>query len=1114
MSWIRFADELALQVALTSEAIAPKLAQRGLQLARDGRQLWIKPKGRVARSALQALSEAGYPSESEPPAGSEPSELSCWGEALTPERVGEDERAPERGQVLFLLPPEVALADLATELLRLGCDRLQAASAPQPDGSSLTLARVIDPPYYTLVRAIDRERGVRAFAPTPAGQGGVWTEVGWCHPLVDKLAGDDGLLLIEREGRWLRLPALEWQDLYTLAQLLPPAVGETGPGEELPRFEVPLRLVGSPDSRQPQLWILTEDAVEQVDLLAETLPQSVLDRLLFAVGERAGQPPLIALKARPSAAGPPALVLRGETYAPLRQLPQLHLPCRMMLDPPLRQESLVSLLSPDARYLTWLSPAAAAEGARTSRRVPFALERLPESAFRPLSSWVDYLVDQDREALDAWFAQTRFAFEPFVRAELTPADGRAPQGAKPTPAPARPSRRPTRAAAVEPEEQAPAAPAPVAPRIVEVERREPSALERALDEAEQSFLALESPGDAPERSALWLEMARLHYALENRREGAQCWARYLWELPPEEAEAGLLTWASEESQGSDPAELAGALLAEQEAGRNSIQTLAALVIGGAADGAPEAFAAALREALHELQLWFDQRDEVLDVRTLWLLRWALARLSGGDSLSLARARDRVLRHLHQGLSPQRDLPQFLRFLGRSDRSSIRTTAAVEQLTRLRQYVQETPREGSELSAGSPQLTLAYTDFLFAYALARLGESDQAAALRDGAAAQLDTSDPVHALLVDSYRARIEHALEGLPPATPLPAELISRRDGMPGYESYIVNRLRQWSTILEPSERLNPYDIYVQHGRDPDELDRRIDALRAQNDPGALDQQASALFELLSAGADNLPPGARWMERGLGALYEQAPRLTEVRATQILERSPALLGAVEGGPRALLLEQALRLAGHFGHQHLVREFVGMLTAELQNLGGEQLTELGPVLSVGLETLRRLGLDELGAGLLETCAEVTNNAGDSAALLLTRVRMAESLAYLDRVPQALAICDEAAEAVVPDRGLAPDRLRLARALARALRRVPEEDAEPRLAQLAEQLPTINDQYNTNSHFCLSAVHFVESLIMGYLDEDLALGELGKRWLDEDEFLVRRRIHRDFQQATGS
>ena len=53
--------------------------------------------------------------------------------------------------------------------------------------------------------------------------------------------------------------------------------------------------------------------------------------------------------------------------------------------------------------------------------------------------------------------------------------------------------------------------------------------------------------------------------------------------------------------------------------------------------------------------------------------------------------------------------------------------------------------------------------------------------------------------------------------------------------------------------------------------------------------------------------------------------------------------------------------------------------------------------------------------------------------------------------------------------------------------------------------MTDKYNTNSHYCLSVIQFMEALILSLASEDLALGEVGRRWLEEDEYLVRRRVH---------
>jgi len=90
---------------------------------------------------------------------------------------------------------------------------------------------------------------------------------------------------------------------------------------------------------------------------------------------------------------------------------------------------------------------------------------------------------------------------------------------------------------------------------------------------------------------------------------------------------------------------------------------------------------------------------------------------------------------------------------------------------------------------------------------------------------------------------------------------------------------------------------------------------------------------------------------------------------------------------------------------------------------------------------------------------------------------------------------------------PERLLLTRAIARGVASMKQDFALGVLRKLEEQFAKITDSYNTNSHFCLSVVAFVESLVLGYVSEDLALGEMGRRFLDEDEHLVRRRIHRE-------
>ena len=61
-------------------------------------------------------------------------------------------------------------------------------------------------------------------------------------------------------------------------------------------------------------------------------------------------------------------------------------------------------LADDPSVVTWLYPD---DGG-------FTPESLPETAFRPLRDWIDYVLEHDHEALQAWVESARFEFESFV----------------------------------------------------------------------------------------------------------------------------------------------------------------------------------------------------------------------------------------------------------------------------------------------------------------------------------------------------------------------------------------------------------------------------------------------------------------------------------------------------------------------------------------------------------------------------------------------------------------------------------------------------------------------------------------------------------------------------
>lgn len=1093
MKSLAFKDEAALQVALTSGLIPAELAATPAGCLRDAEgRLVVFPSKRIDRRLAQALAAAGV--DSKPPARAPERRADCWAQLLNPRRNGLE---PPRGPILFLAPPGSSCLDLGAQMLRLGCDRQEFRFSR--GGEEPALLRAIDPPYYTLASALDGAGGMRAFAPSPPGQERVWTELGFSHPLASSLRAPDGqLLLVARDGAWLRLEDGPWQGLYEVLELEVPEAPLALSAKPLPaRLQVRLRLAKASRNEPAALWVLRENAVEQMDALLRGSSDELVSRLLFAAAGDAANP-IVILRARAARQGPPELELQGEAYVPLADASHVYLPRDATLEPPLRREKLRALLSPRPDEIGWLAPA---EGDG------FRLERIAESAFAPLSEWVDYLVHGAPE-LKAWARDATFDFAPFESI-----------GAEWSDAPPKERREEER---LPPKERSPRrevteGPAQVAP-AVELPRRRAEASaeeyrlaptgeeERALHALEARFVELDAPADHPSRGELWEQMAHLHTRLGSARDAGLCWTRALWELPQGEGLSVAERWARAEAhlaRQADPAALVPMLLAVERPTRDETRALAAQVVLAA--HAPRG--ASLVLDAHRAQVWLDQHDDNLDVRSLWLARLSLAQLVSGDRLGLARARDRILAKLHRGLSLERDLPTFLRFLGHSRGRS----AGGEPAQRLRTALEEllkrferTERRRSAVEA-PPALTRAYVRMVFAYGFARLGAADRARELRSLALNDLDLREPVHGFLARAYGARVEHAVEGLPVETPLPAPIQGELNALERFLRYKVDRLRQASSVLEPQERLDPVQGFQRGERDP--RGEELAAMRGMTDPAALGPELERVMRLAFAAETPLEDRARLLDGAMDFL----PVLPEAQA---LPRLSAVLGGLDDVPplqRATLLEEALLVAGYFGRGDLARAIVVRIEKVLRALDPQGILEAGGTLGRCLRSLRRVGLREEAAELLDAVSSLV--AGESPKALAGHLNVAAGLAYLGQVERAAPEFERAQKALRAQDLAMPDRLALTRACAGALSQAPQELAAKGIMQLAEQLPFITDSFNTNSHFCLSVVHFMESLVLGLASEDLALGEFGRRWLDEEEYLVRRRIQRDHAEAMG-
>jgi cellulose synthase operon protein C len=1169
-----FPDIDTLKLALSSSIVGPDvtLAPAVLTIDSQGR-LYVEPKTTLSRTTTKNLDRIGVKG-CKRHGSSTPEPVANWLQIVPLQKEPGPPELSSQSPVLFELESADDLPVLVSEMLRLGNDR-QSFRWFQLEEEGRVLLRVLGPPYYTLLRALDQTasgtRGtVRAYLERAPR---VWVEIGHNHPFASQMRAPETQLLLVRPPRhWLFLDEAPFQDIYDLLQFQLPKIptdwNETNPPEKM---TVPLKLAAGNAADVPELWVLRDDAIDQLDALVRDADDRLTQRLTFAIAVDSNGQRIAVLRTRPSKLPPPALPLENALgFKPFWKLPNLFVPAGRRLHPTLRRDAVRRLLADDPDQVVWLNPGLKGE---------FTPERVPDSAFRSLEDWVDYVIEMEQAPLAAWIAATRFDFDSFICQE--------PNGPKPkadapdkeavaktdemklkAAVPPKPPRGKASAAGAKAELLPPPEPQPI------------SAWRIQREGLEEKFLAVEGSLDDPARRALWPQLAEANAGEGSPTEAAICWLNALWsveeksptrqqgsaDLAAASASESLSRWVRAEFPD------AGASLEPKDLDRRlgikmpSVEDARAVAVGflWLADQNPTP--PWLPPRLPDLQKYFEMHEAAMPVRAVWLAAVAMARLSGHDVLGLARVRDRLLlRLLEEGLRAERDLPLFLRYAGLKDSARLRIVRdkALELHQAARKWVAPAP------------VNLPYIDLLFAFALARLGESTAAKRLLDEArqAMEVPLREPIADLaeeqpavaaitsnyLYKAYRYRVDQALAGKPPRDPLAESLLVELDAIrakarseeffftaprgqkanpfAGAE-YNIARMREQSRILEPQGSQNPY---ITTGRQSDPVAKALGDLQSQREPS---RRRDLVRRLYRQGV----PGEDLGEVRLKVLLDELPRSPrdgERYTVELLEYVLALLDPSTAAKnkddypdtskrQGELLERSLFLAGHFDRgdiiQKLVSRFVALVKSRPERA---QHTLIKHVARQSLQSLRKMGLRDDIDRLLSQIQDVilpgitlddvrlryeNQPAANWFTALQTLLNLASGWLTFGWGERAEPILDTARSELKPRaRGaLTQDYIDLTRSYIRVLGQDCSERGLARIAEAFAIIPAdrIPNTYTTSPYFSRFHLNIVEEVILALVSDEFALGPAGRRWLDEDEYIVRARIHADMRRAVPS
>src|SRR5687768_11780250 len=254
----QFPDLDTFRLAVNSAQVPPEVSGAPAEVAFDpqGRPSVRSVAGIPPRPMQNALKKLGV-RQSKDHYSEAVLTVECWPQVLPVAKIGTPPEVTSTTPVLFEMPVE-DMPTLVTEMLRLGNDRQSFRTlAPARGQGERVLLKVIGPPYYTLLRAIDKttQQGSTVTAYVEKAPR-VWVELGHDHPMAGQIKPAEGqVVLLRPERDWTFVEDGPFQDVYEVLDFkLPAASVEWQESQLKGKLAVPLRLVAGNAADVAELW--------------------------------------------------------------------------------------------------------------------------------------------------------------------------------------------------------------------------------------------------------------------------------------------------------------------------------------------------------------------------------------------------------------------------------------------------------------------------------------------------------------------------------------------------------------------------------------------------------------------------------------------------------------------------------------------------------------------------------------------------------------------------------------------------------------------------------------------------------------------------------------------
>jgi hypothetical protein len=359
-------------------------------------------------------------------------------------------------------------------------------------------------------------------------------------------------------------------------------------------------------------------------------------------------------------------------------------------------------------------------------------------------------------------------------------------------------------------------------------------------------------------------------------------------------------------------------------------------------------------------------------------------------------------------------------------------------------------------------------------------------------------------------------------------------------QTVAVNRLRKHLRVLEPYEKTDPYLAHSTTGGTT--INNRLAGLRLIANSKQLE---SEIHKILQNGGKSLE--RRDLQSALREMLPLSIRVGESLAGDLIKKAldvlkPPPIESVndknwrfEIDLHSRLADAAIWTAANFGRiediEKLLKRFVGNLRALDEDTVSISISQ---GLSHWVRSLRKFGLtarlepllmemtDVLlkGRSLEQLRADYGKNrpASHWIEMLLSLLKLAEHWIYFGWNSLSVPIVEEVHRTISEARARPakdrPNIIHYVQMTCGYIRSISQmEDVESvvaRIHQLLDEMDSIPNTTTAKPYFSPFHLDIVESIVLALVSDDFILGETARRFLDDDEYLIRRRIHGDLRK----